>query len=725
MDDNNGDSDGMAVDEDNGTHERQEGGGFAARYPPMDLSRRQANLSGQANQLHPQYGETTSTASMFIDRPAHGSWCFDNTSPSYVTPHQRQSRAPVYSTDDQIEQALQELTIDERQEVYHDIYGTGEKSNSVSYYEEKTHVDMVNRCLRDLDNEIDAKVGKIGASSAASASSFLPYAIGGGFVPEVLALNQAMEQNPSYVKDRNLKLGFLRVAQYDPKRALNCMVNFFEHKKSMFGVEKLTKEITIEDDFTDEDGRRWLESGVLQIVPGHDRGGRKLFFFNGQVLRSLSGSLSLESLVSVRVRVFLYLLGSRTLLSTKIRFSAQLITIHYSSPISLLAFKKKRVYFYTLMSLHSSSDIRSHRLGYISISYCIDFVDPKIIRAFGEFGFSLPLKRTALHMTFNDQKMYLAFKVLFALMPKFELSRTQLHFGKVCLLVLKPRVIYIFVSNILLFAFAGNSMEVLYEFLYYGIPIDSLPVDAQGNQRTENHHRWLENRIRIERGLVARSETISPASASAAAAAAFNPVASAAAATPERQMAVAASLQSFGQRQPPPLLSALLQVGQRGEPVPPQYVATQKRTAASSEVHAASMPDERLPSSSATGRPKAAEAFLQPLPNDVIIIDKGKTIDQNEGNRRFRDLIVEYCPKVIVEHNQASKLNKKHVINKLRRLLEEKHGVRFIKRIDNRKRGTKPLYVVADEMEDAYDVKEKISRTLRRTHQNMLEKGRK
>ena len=167
-------------------------------------------------------------------------------------------------------------------------------------------------------------------------------------------------------------------------------------------------------------------------------------------------------------------------------------------------------------------------------------------------------------------------------------------------------------------------MEVLYEFLYYGIPIDSLPIDAQGNPKTENHIKWLENRIRIERGLAAHSEIASPASASAASAVAPTSVASAAT-TPERQMVVAASLQSFGLRQTSPLLSALLQVGQRSEPVPPQYVATQKRTAASSEVHAASIPDERLPSSSAAGRPKAAEAFLQPLPNDVIIPFKVRT----------------------------------------------------------------------------------------------------
>ena len=110
-------------------------------------------------------------------------------------------------------------------------------------------------------------------------------------------------------------------------------------------------------------------------------------------------------------------------------------------------FAKKRVYFYVTMSLFSSSDIRSQRLGFISIAYCVDSLDQQVFRGIIEFGRSLPIKRATSHVTFNDQKLYLAFKLLYAVIPKFELSRLQLHFGKVWWFVVNPRVIYICVSS--------------------------------------------------------------------------------------------------------------------------------------------------------------------------------------------------------------------------------------------------------------------------------------
>eukprot|EP00526_Cylindrotheca_closterium_P026840 CAMPEP_0113629714 /NCGR_PEP_ID=MMETSP0017_2-20120614/15428_1 /TAXON_ID=2856 /ORGANISM="Cylindrotheca closterium" /LENGTH=51 /DNA_ID=CAMNT_0000540129 /DNA_START=15 /DNA_END=167 /DNA_ORIENTATION=+ /assembly_acc=CAM_ASM_000147 len=44
---------------------------------------------------------------------------------------------------------------------------------------------------------------------------------------------------------------FLRGNRYDTKAAANQMLKFFETKQDLFGTEKLTKDITIED--LDED----------------------------------------------------------------------------------------------------------------------------------------------------------------------------------------------------------------------------------------------------------------------------------------------------------------------------------------------------------------------------------------------------------------------------------------------------------------------------------------
>ena len=329
-------------------------------------------------------------------------------------------------------------------------------------------------------------------------------------------------------------------------------------------------------------------------------------------------------------------------------------------------------------------------------------------------------------------------------------------------------------------------MEVLYELLYYGIPIDALPVDTDGNHSLKNHKLWIEERRRLERAAEAQSTTdtlgMSPAisfengasvtnqetlkleSKKKASAAAHGVTALPSVQNESKKPTAKSSSLSSGRQHnessssssmvaggkvsidssPPPAIETRNVALYNPSPTPDDTKAPTTAATSPSSSSSSLVQDEPLDSAALTvemeievdeaDKHSASAAssskkipFDTPLPNDVIIVDKGKTVDQNEGNIRFRDLIAEYCPKIIVEHNAASKLQKKHVIHKLRKILQEKHGVRFIKRVGNKKRGTKPMFVLADVDDagstDAHDVKEKISRTLRRTHQFNLKKG--
>ena len=107
-----------------------------------------------------------------------------------------------------------------------------------------------------------------------------------------MAYDQAMRQNSSYVKDRKLRLTFLRCENFDPKRSAQRLMRFFDEKLKLFGPEKLTKNIHLED--LGQGGRTCLESGILQTLPLRDRAGRAVFLW--------CTALKLDSTIEDRVR---------------------------------------------------------------------------------------------------------------------------------------------------------------------------------------------------------------------------------------------------------------------------------------------------------------------------------------------------------------------------------------------------------------------------------------
>ena len=61
------------------------------------------------------------------------------------------------------------------------------------------------------------------------------------------AYDRALFLSPKYVKDRSFRLLFLRAELLDGKKAAIKMVNHFQYKLELFGIEKLVKDIELED----------------------------------------------------------------------------------------------------------------------------------------------------------------------------------------------------------------------------------------------------------------------------------------------------------------------------------------------------------------------------------------------------------------------------------------------------------------------------------------------
>jgi hypothetical protein len=134
---------------------------------------------------------------------------------------------------------LNKLSIQERDDIFADIHGVGERIEEPP--------ELVRESMAKMENEI---------SSIHNKSAYL----------------EAKMQSPAYVDDVNFKLKFLRAHRFDPKAAAECLASFFESKRDLFGPQNLIKDITLDD--LDGDDMDLLMRGGYQLLPLRDSAGR-------------------------------------------------------------------------------------------------------------------------------------------------------------------------------------------------------------------------------------------------------------------------------------------------------------------------------------------------------------------------------------------------------------------------------------------------------------------
>jgi len=89
------------------------------------------------------------------------------------------------------------------------------------------------------------------------------------------------------VEQREFPLSFLRAERYDTKKAATRMIDYFEEKRGLFGVENLTTKIQLKD--LDADSKYCFESGQIQLLPGRDRAGRAVIVETKQLATKKGG----------------------------------------------------------------------------------------------------------------------------------------------------------------------------------------------------------------------------------------------------------------------------------------------------------------------------------------------------------------------------------------------------------------------------------------------------
>lgn len=153
---------------------------------------------------------------------------------------------PDDKIDSLIAKALNQLSLVERETVYHEMHGVDEII--------KETPELVELCLSQLEFELH----KLKHTHR-----------------KAMAYNMAEEMSPSYVGDHVLRMKFLRSEKFNVKKAAERMIRFFDCKLFFFGKEKLCKDITLED--LDKEDLKALKAGYIQILPTRDRAGRPVF----------------------------------------------------------------------------------------------------------------------------------------------------------------------------------------------------------------------------------------------------------------------------------------------------------------------------------------------------------------------------------------------------------------------------------------------------------------
>jgi hypothetical protein len=146
---------------------------------------------------------------------------------------------------------LNQLSMKEREEVFHDIHGVAEGVEETP--------DLLNRRLEQLQLELDLLNN----------------------TPDKDAYNLAKAKSPEYVTSRKSGLMFLRAARFDTREAAAQIVRYYKEKLLVFGPESLARDICLTD--LSREAVACLETGYRQLLPGRDRAGRAILLGIGNL----------------------------------------------------------------------------------------------------------------------------------------------------------------------------------------------------------------------------------------------------------------------------------------------------------------------------------------------------------------------------------------------------------------------------------------------------------
>jgi hypothetical protein len=144
---------------------------------------------------------------------------------------------------------LNQLSLSEREGLYDDLHGVCQTTEELP---EK---------IAELCSSLQQEITKLKGRSAYDKALFLC---------------------PSYVLNPDFLRMFLRSQNFNVRDAAQRMVQHFQFKLELFGIERLARDIRLSD--LDPDDQTALRSGSVQLLPQKDRSGRTIFLLVHRLL---------------------------------------------------------------------------------------------------------------------------------------------------------------------------------------------------------------------------------------------------------------------------------------------------------------------------------------------------------------------------------------------------------------------------------------------------------
>jgi hypothetical protein len=150
-----------------------------------------------------------------------------------------------------ISDALKQLSLEDRDKVYHEIHGVADMIDEEPEFVAQCLNEMEEELVKLLKSEPNDKINK--------------------------AFQLAESWDPNFVNNRTIRMRFLRAERFQAKRAAARMIRYFDWKHCLFGDSKLCKQITFGD--LDDYDTKALKKGGCQVLPSRDRAGRIVIVF--------------------------------------------------------------------------------------------------------------------------------------------------------------------------------------------------------------------------------------------------------------------------------------------------------------------------------------------------------------------------------------------------------------------------------------------------------------
>ena len=341
------------------------------------------------------------------------------------------------------------------------------------------------------------------------------------------------------------------------------------------------------------------------------------------------------------------------------------LLLHSNCPLVNTIILQLRTIYYVMMHL-IQRDENAKEYGIITLLYAVGHSQFKFrqrdeMKLVTELMNSLPIKNVSNHVCTDDPTISLIMNTIRPLISNYVLSRHKIH--------------------------CGTHLEIHYELLTYGIPVQVLPVNTDGQYSNANHAQWLQQRRSDEEQQNGRREEN-------------------------------AVVKSHGESQ-------LETSEQRAEGQHLASSTTMHYTAPSSVLPQAipsSILSSPIPSSL---RPPSIVAngsmgilggggIMTTATSKDVLLGRGSSTDNFSGNVQFRNFLRQH----LQEYETTAKQHKTELASKLLHKLKTEGGVRFLKRTEDqqlsRSLSSNAMTSASFEVVDDVTARDKISRTLRR-----------